>query len=105
MDNYDWNSGEMFQPTHTPSLPLPVAVNDEISSPKPTSGNQKKFPIDVEVAKSIFIRVGKKTTLFVNKLMDYLYTETFLQTHKMTEQRKSSTRVAADPDQIRQIIE
>ena len=108
--DYDFNSSEMFQPAKecttpsTPSLPRPLPVKEDIVSPKTTSCNPTKFPIDVNVAKSIFNRVGKKTTLFVNKLMDYVYTKTYLKTHKMTEQRKTSSRVAADPDEIRQII-
>ncbi len=64
-----------------------------------------KFPIDQNVAKAIYGRVGKKVTLFTAKLMEYAWGLPYILTHKLTSQRdEKSERKAADADEVDQIM-
>ena len=85
-------------PEDNSSLPS-LEENNSSSPPK------SKFPIDQTKAKLIYSRVGKKMTTFTGHLMEYVWGQPYLLTHKLTTQRQDrSKRTVADAFEVDQIV-
>ena len=63
-----------------------------------------KFPISMDIAKTIYNRVGRKMSLFTSKLMDYLFSASYLMDHRLTDNMMNSDKKVADKEQISQLI-
>jgi hypothetical protein len=63
-----------------------------------------KFLICMDIAKTIYNRVGRKMSLFTSKLMDYLFSAAYLMDYRLTDNMMNSEKKVADKEQISQLI-
>ena len=80
----------------------------ELQNPDSFSSNEEnvpsKFPISMDIAKTIYNRVGRKMLLFTSKMMDFLFPLSYLMSHRLTDNSMNSDKQTADKEQIRQLI-
>jgi hypothetical protein len=97
----------LLSPGSTDNLNSQSSIKDIQKSTSFSSNEENvpsKFPISMDIAKTIYNRVGRKMSLFTSKLMDYLFSASYLMDHRLTDNMMNSDKKVADKEQISQLI-